>query len=90
MAMGGSITDTTQAVTRYIPSTSRADSHPGAPSRTPVSQIPNWSNRADSQADGPFAPATVSHSTTPSSSTISGIPAAREVSTLSACLWRRW
>ncbi len=90
MAMGGSITATTQAVTRYIPSSSRPASHAGAPvsqfSSTPPRRAKSWVSRAE----GMLAPATVSHTTSPNSSSIRGMPVLLEVSRRSSRCWRRW
>ncbi len=89
MAMGGSITATTQAVTRYTPSSTTPDSQAGAGAIQPSSASPSRANRAVSRAEGPLAPATVSHTTSPNSSSIRGMPVLLEVSRRSSRRWRR-
>ena len=90
MAIGGSITATTQAVTRYTPSSSTPRSQAGAGASHPSSASPTRAKRAVSRAEGPLAPATVSHTTSPNSSSIRGIPVDLEVSKRSSFCWRRW
>ena len=89
MAMGGSITATTQAVTRYTPSNSIPVSQAGASAIQPRRTASSRANSPVSRADGPLAPATVSHTTTPSSSSMRGMPVDLEVSKRSSFCWRR-
>ena len=91
IAMGGSMTDTTQLVTRYTPDTSASVSHWGAPS--PRSQAKRRGSSPDSvslsHADGTLAPDMVRYSTSPSSASMSGMPMCRRASSRSMRSWRR-
>ena len=74
MAMGGSMTDTTQASTRYTPSTRAPRSQAGALSQanSSPSRSPAQNRAAERSREGTLAPAMVSHSTPASSRSISG------------------
>ena len=89
IAMGGSITATTQAVTRYTPSSSRPDTHSGAAASRSSRTSPNRANDAVSTLDGILAPATVSHTTIPRRSSMMGMPVLFDVSRRSSRCWRR-
>ena len=80
--MGGSITATTQATVRYIPSTNMPLNQPGAPSESTSPfkagyhcPIRRWSRNLE----GTLAPSIVIHSTTPSTRIMAGIPVHRLV-----------
>ena len=74
MAIGGSITATTHASVRNIPSTSSPCSQTGACSCVSSAQNRPCAqpNSRDSHSDGAFAPAIVSHSTPASPSSMMG------------------
>lgn len=92
IAIGGSITDTTQATVRYIPSTSAPSSHQGALAacRAPRRGSCQPISSLESSSDGTFAPTMVSHSTPASRSSIAGMPVALLVSRRSRARSRRW
>ena len=81
IAMGGSITDTTHASTRYTPSTSRPFTHTGAPAQAiaPPSRSPTQNKPSAKSWDGTFAPVIVSQNTPRSSRSMSGKPVRRLV-----------
>ena len=91
MAMGGSITDTTQATVRYTPSTRAPVSHQGAPS--PSSSPRRGScqpiSSRERSSEGTLAPTMVSHSTPASRASITGMPVRRLVSSRSRARSRR-
>ena len=80
--MGGSITLTTQASARYMPSMRKPVNHQGAASASKRLCSPPYTHSSSSVAsmlDGTLAPAMVSHSTIASMATISGKPKTRLV-----------
>ncbi len=69
IAIGGSMTLTTQAVVRYTPSISGPEIHPGRPAAAAREFSHGWpcsTSSEASSADGTFAPSIVIHSTSPS------------------------
>ena len=89
--MGGSMTDTTQAVDRYIPSMSRPSSHQGrlmAAAMLLSIGCPMSMNRVASRAEGTLAPEMVIQKTIVSISSIIGNPHIRLVTSRSM-VWSR-
>ena len=74
IAIGGSITATTQASVRNIPSTSSPCSHGGACRNISIAENRPCAQpkKCASHSDGAFAPAIVSHSTAASPSSMMG------------------
>ena len=73
MAMGGSITDTTQVVTPYTPSSRKARRAGSQPLIHASNCCPSQSKPWDSRDEGKLAPATVSHITPARSTSIRGM-----------------
>ena len=83
IAIGGSITLTTQAVARYTPSKRKPESHQGIPTQAPKSLRTGWrpsTRRVASIADGTLAPAIVVQKTAARIASMRGKPVTRLVS----------
>ena len=91
MAMGGSITDTTQASTRYTPSTRAPWSQSGAfrAAKRPVSRSWPQNRASERRAEGTLAPSMVSHKMPVRRRSMTGIPVARLVKSRSSRRSRR-
>jgi hypothetical protein len=88
IAIGGSITLTTQARPRNTPCQTKPVSHHGAPraSKAPAATSSTQNRLCASICDGTLAPMMVSQNTTASITSISGKPKAREV-TMRSMRW---
>ena len=85
MAIGGSMTATTHATVRYIPSASAPRSHGDTPSEPSSAEKGSCSENShlESRAEGAFAPSIVSQKTKKRKPSKIGMPVRFEVSTLS-------